>query len=55
MSKNMQRSQTWALNVLKEWLNGDELDMEVDFCGKKLRRKKFMMYCINLSLKQNSA
>lgn len=41
MSKNMQRSQTWALNVLKEWLNGDELDMEVDFVEKFQKEKVY--------------
>ena len=40
MSKNSQKSQTWALNVLKDWLNGGELDLEVDFLLKKVEKEK---------------
>lgn len=45
MSKNMQRSQTWVLNVLKEWLNGDELDMEVEFVESNWEGKSFWWLC----------
>ena len=31
VSKNTKRSQAWALNVFKEWMNGSKLEKEADF------------------------
>ena len=55
MSKNMQRSQTWALNVLTKWLNGGKLNMEVDFLLKIIEKEKVCGVLCKYIVEQNSA